>query len=162
MGIQPDGTLAVGSDNGNLVSIVDCQVGVYKNEYVGDGFGEGEGWGEEGPCVGICVKDYYEERGCWPWEIISLGLGLKRRRKRERRNLRICLHGDLYHLHRPSWCSRWTRHGILKEPMPSWSFNIRAGSSSSFVVMPTPRCPSYMPMKSFLCWFLPKHKAAFF
>ena len=32
-------------------------MGVYEDNYVGYCFGKGEGFGEEGPGVGICVED---------------------------------------------------------------------------------------------------------
>jgi hypothetical protein len=44
-------------DDGYLIRIVHCQVGIYEDEDVGYCFREGESRGEECPGVGICVED---------------------------------------------------------------------------------------------------------
>lgn len=49
--------MTMASEHSYLVRIVHCQMGVYKNEDVGYGFGEGESCGEESPCVGIRIED---------------------------------------------------------------------------------------------------------
>ena len=48
--------------DGYLVCVVECQVGVYKDNQVGDGFGEGKLASEEGPGMRIRVEDEDQQR----------------------------------------------------------------------------------------------------
>lgn len=57
-GVEKFGPLGVRGYNCYFVRVVEGEVGVYEDEEVGDGGGEGQGWGEEGPGVGIRVEDY--------------------------------------------------------------------------------------------------------
>ena len=66
----------MGSENSHLVGVIDGQMCIYKNEDIGNGFGEREVWREERPGMGICVEDYYEEGGRWAYGLlISRGVG---------------------------------------------------------------------------------------
>jgi len=49
--------VAVGCYYGDLICVVECQVGVYEDEEVRYGFREGKRGFEEGPGVGIRVED---------------------------------------------------------------------------------------------------------
>jgi len=51
--------MAMAGYDSNLVGVVDCEMGVYEDEEIGDGFREGDDGREEGPCVRIGVEDYY-------------------------------------------------------------------------------------------------------
>ena len=61
--IQEVSALGVRGYDGDLVAVVEGEVGVDEDEEVGDGGGEGEGGGEEGPGVGVGVEDYGQEGG---------------------------------------------------------------------------------------------------
>jgi len=56
--VEEFGSLGMRGYDGYFVGVVEGEVSVYENEEVGDGGGEGEDWGEEGPGVGVCVEDY--------------------------------------------------------------------------------------------------------
>jgi hypothetical protein len=47
----------------HLIGIVDCKVGVYEDEDIGYGFGEGESWSKECPGMRVGVKDDDEKGG---------------------------------------------------------------------------------------------------
>lgn len=57
-----------------FVAVVEGEVGVNEDEYVGDGGGEGEGFFKEVPGVGVGVKDYGQEggRGLWRGGALSV------------------------------------------------------------------------------------------
>jgi hypothetical protein len=58
----------VAGDDSDFVEVVGCKVGVDEDEEVGDGGGEGEDIGDEGPGLGVCVEDYDEEGRGGFWE----------------------------------------------------------------------------------------------
>lgn len=55
--VEEFGALDVGGYDCYFVGVVEGKVGVYEDEDVGDGLGQSEGGGEEGPGVGVCVED---------------------------------------------------------------------------------------------------------
>ena len=59
--VEKLGALSVGGYYGYLVGVVEGEVGVYEDENVGYGGGEGKGGGEEGPCMRVCVDDYCQK-----------------------------------------------------------------------------------------------------
>lgn len=61
--VQPDGTAAVGGDDGDLVGAAEGEVAVGKDEDVGDGLAERQGVGEGGPGAGVGVEDNCQQGG---------------------------------------------------------------------------------------------------
>lgn len=62
-GIQPYGAVHVCGDDGDLVGVAEGEMGVDKDEDVGDCLGEGEAGVEGGPGAWVGVDDDGEERG---------------------------------------------------------------------------------------------------
>lgn len=55
--------MAVACDHSYLIRIVDRKMCVYEDEDIRDRFREWQSWRKEGPGMGICIEDDYEERG---------------------------------------------------------------------------------------------------
>lgn len=49
-------------------------MGVYEDEEVGDGRGEGEGRREEGPCIGVRIEDYRQESWWWFYGSVDVNM----------------------------------------------------------------------------------------
>lgn len=74
-------------------------MGVYEDYYVGDCFGEGEGFLEEGPGVWVCVEDDDEEGGWRPYRLVDQLSG-SAERDVQVRYLQLRAHNDRSHRQR--------------------------------------------------------------
>lgn len=58
LGVEELGAFGVRGYYSYSVGVVEGKVGVYEDEEIRDGGGEGQGGGEESPGMGIGVEDY--------------------------------------------------------------------------------------------------------
>ena len=61
--VEKDGAICVRGDDGDLVGMIECQVGIDEDEQGSEEGVEREDWGEDGPGLRIGIDHNYEERG---------------------------------------------------------------------------------------------------
>lgn len=63
--------LGMTGDYGDFIGVVECQMGVDEDKEVGDGLGQRERVGKEGPGVGVRIENNCQE-GRWRFLLMSL------------------------------------------------------------------------------------------